>query len=1059
MQRLKRRTLLAATLLGLLAAAKFWSLGGPRIKGGPGRDDVARPEPPRAPPPERAWPLESLSSLEFDQTLTLLASEAKAHAARAADAGVGSWARVEGVAARIAGLHRSNLEKLAAAATHYRTLPPQALSRFEDFRREYERRYGALQGLIEKIEAGDAGAAREIEALVRESGALRPPRAVPPGESLPSRRLHTEHREPRSSEEEWRPREPVGFAPPGEKAGRLDSLFAARAAHAQEPADDDLGETPEVRLSPEVRALADELDQSPVKILNWVRDHVELVPVWGALQSSTTTLEARRGTAIDIASLTIALLRACGVRARYQAGTVRIPIERALNWLGNFESPAAAASLLASGGTPAAVQVDAAGRPVALRFEHVWVRAFIDYNPSRGACHVEGDTWLDLDAAIKVCRYEPVDILRYLDPDRPGAELDPQAFKARLDAILASAAAADPVTREVRGLDYAALDALLSPERPEGTEQLIADHPSLTMAQVLGLGSIVPSREPVLSAAPPFEVLARGWESARARDADRFKVHLRLEARGQALLAFEAAAAAAGASRFSIAFGPEAEIDARIVGDQLALEATDLAFTTVLVAGAMVVPELRRDGQPILDGTPVPMGTPLEVVVDFDEPALSTPPIRSSIVAGELTAIALDLAGVPGGISARLLEDFEGYRAALEAGTPPEDGAGLLEVILAATIHSWFQNVDAMNAVSGSALGCVTHRYPSAGIASSKLLAGSLFGLPLALHQQGITVDIPGDVTIVLSREGDPRSAAFTGLVQGFLGSTLESHAPLTLFNTADEPAFWLATSDALSMAGRAGDAIALIGDENAALVLPRLALPPADREEIGEIAERGLMVLAHEHPLLGGNGAMAGFAAIDPRTGGGIYRVTSGANGADPVDCLGRFRANCTGRACCSQPGGCSSSLDLLSRLWGSSFRDQLVGELMNQLSLESPGNAAKQFFNAVKNVLSGQVTLSGALASTLASFGPQAQPLVGLVVLFAALEAMQKVLCKLAPPPVNALCSVASGTEAVLTGIGAAGVAWRAVKRILLYHIRLELAVSGIEIPDYCYEHHFEG
>lgn len=47
----------------------------------------------------------------------------------------------------------------------------------------------------------------------------------------------------------------------------------------------------------------------------------------------------------------------------------------------------------------------------------------------------------------------------------------------------------------------------------------------------------------------------------------------------------------------------------------------------------------------------------------------------------------------------------------------------------------------------------------------------------------------------------------------------------------------------------------------------------------------------------------------------------------------------------------------------------------------------------------------------------------------------------------------------RAVLTGIGVAGVAWKAVKRILLYHVRLELTVSGVEIPDYCYEHHFEG
>ena len=54
----------------------------------------------------------------------------------------------------------------------------------------------------------------------------------------------------------------------------------------------------------------------------------------------------RACNAFDTASLLIALLRVSNIPARYQMGTIEVPIEKAMNWLGGFSDPRAAGSRL-----------------------------------------------------------------------------------------------------------------------------------------------------------------------------------------------------------------------------------------------------------------------------------------------------------------------------------------------------------------------------------------------------------------------------------------------------------------------------------------------------------------------------------------------------------------------------------------------------------------------------------------------------------------------------------------------------------------------------------------
>jgi len=146
-----------------------------------------------------------------------------------------------------------------------------------------------------------------------------------------------------------------------------------------------------VQITPELEALAQELEHNPVKIYNWVHDNIQFIPTNGSIQGSQLTLETKSGNATDTANLLIARRRASGIHARYVYGTVQIPIEKVMNWVGGVTVPEAAIQLLGQGGIPTA-GLTQGGQIAFVKMEHVWVEAYVDFFPSRGAKHITGDT-------------------------------------------------------------------------------------------------------------------------------------------------------------------------------------------------------------------------------------------------------------------------------------------------------------------------------------------------------------------------------------------------------------------------------------------------------------------------------------------------------------------------------------------------------------------------------------------------------------------------------------------------------------------------------------------
>lgn len=90
----------------------------------------------------------------------------------------------------------------------------------------------------------------------------------------------------------------------------------------------------EVVINSEIQELAELLNHNPVKIFNFVRNNISYEPYYGAKKGSIGCLHERVGNDVDISSLTIALLRAAGIPARYKKSIIVMPVDQLQNLLG-----------------------------------------------------------------------------------------------------------------------------------------------------------------------------------------------------------------------------------------------------------------------------------------------------------------------------------------------------------------------------------------------------------------------------------------------------------------------------------------------------------------------------------------------------------------------------------------------------------------------------------------------------------------------------------------------------------------------------------------------------
>jgi transglutaminase-like putative cysteine protease len=639
------------------------------------------------------------------------------------------------------------------------------------------------------------------------------------------------------------------------KAGPKGLALAKAAAP---PAADDLAANEDAQITPDIRALAASLGNHPLRIYDWVRNNIEYVPTYGSVQGAGMTLVAKRGNAFDTASLLIALLRAANVPARYVTGTVQVPADQTMNWVGGAQTANVAQQILGQGGVPN-VGLLSGGAVTALRIDHVWVEAFIDYIPSRGAVNGPGDTWVPMDPSFKLHTFAPRSDLFTANPigdtfSQPGdhffdvdeslgkiSNVNDQAFKDRL-------------------VDWASR-----------SDQYVLDHGGTAApASLVGGPAVVQKTSTLFTGSLPYPVVTRAAGVSTLPAGLRHYVTLNGyasdfdRALGSPAFSVKVSLPSLNSGRLGIQFEPATQADA----DTLAAARTGGA-TSLPVYLINVVPVVKVDGVEKGRGSAVRMGSFYSVDAILQSPA-SSDTVPFQVVAGDEI-----VAGVTGnGVTREVIE--KRY-----AENPVNTSAEYLHEV---GLHYWME-CDYLNGITAQSLGVHRLRLPSIGFFSSPLTVSYIFGAPRSAVYQSRTMDVRQSLLGVAGPDA-AKNLAFLKQ-SGIQGSYLEGSVFDQLERRSTPTVRGVSSIHLISTAASQGIPIYHVTSANAGAVLPLLQVSSAVKSDINTAVSQGKTVLVPERNLDLGTWRGVGYIVQDETTGAAAYLISGGAAGGGLTDCL----------------------------------------------------------------------------------------------------------------------------------------------------------------------------
>lgn len=760
-------------------------------------------------------------------------------------------------------------------------LPPEILARHQKFVKHYDDNLAELKGNIAKVEAAKDETAVKVEidkALTHLQKTNAPSRhqKLDPN-NLPHRQRKAVKREPRLKKEDfdrdlkrdknaWRYEKRIQVA----AAGALTGLLPP----------DDLAETVEVQFTPEIKAKALELGNSPVKIYEWVRNNIEFVPTWGSIQGAQMTLLTRQGNAFDTASLLIALLRAAGIHARYVTGTVELPIDNVMNWAGGFTDPMAALHFMQNGGIPVAV-LTSGGTIVKVRLEHVWVEAFIDYLPSRGAKHINGkeDTWIKLDPSYKQYTYsQGVDI-------KSAVPFDAQTFLTQMQ----SSATIDETQGYVTGINSLLAQQSMQDYQSRVQSYIQQNYPSATVGDVLGKIEIVKKEYAYLLGSLPYRAAVKGSTFAAIPAPLRHKLTFTVQkdVYDEAPLTITKGLPELAGKRITLSYAPATPQDEAVINSYLPKPHADgtpiqpSELPTSLPAYLInVKPELRADGQVVATGAAVGLGSVQTITMTFHDPATGDNVVQRLIDAGEFDAVSLNLGRISSEQMTAVKSRLEATKAKLEAGNYAGlDKDGLLGDLLYATALTYHAEVGAMNFIAARTMGVNAVTLPCEAIFASLVQVTSMWGVPRSVSPGALNMDAPF-LSIVKAKDGNSNTVRQYMLSSGMTMSALEHKVPEQLFSTTSNPAEGVSAVKALKIANDQGIPIYTVNQQNIATALPQLQVGQQVLDDIQNAINARKVVTVSKTNINFNGWVGCGYIIIDPDTGAGAYKISGGTNG-----------------------------------------------------------------------------------------------------------------------------------------------------------------------------------
>lgn len=659
---------------------------------------------------------------------------------------------------------------------------------------------------------------------------------------------------------------------------------------------EDLAANEDVQISQEIKDLAQKLDHNPAKIYKWVYDNIEFVPTYGSIQGAAYTLETKRGNATDTSSLLIALFRTSGIPARYVSGTIDVPATVAKDWVGGVNNLGAAANLIGQGGIPNVIMTSG-GKETALRMEHIWVEAKLDYLPNKGAIQTAGqnnpnidDSWVPMDASYK--RYErtqgidlakavPFDATEFLNKVQQGATVD--------DA-----------SGSVQNLNTTNIETSVKAYQSKIESYLKEKYPNATVSDVLGTSKIKTYQSKMLSPVLPYEVVAVVRDYHTLPDTMRHYFHLNVydaadpyaSQMGSYAVQFKIPSTQLRGKPLALSFRPSTEADAQAIAN--ALPKPDASgnvdpskLPKSLSSSIRVTGEITLDGQVLKTLPSYALGTEIQAQMGFKSPNNSWSLPNKQFSAGEYHAIGYNMQGISKLQMARLKAKLDLAKNKIEskdeAALKALNGHDITGAMLQAVVQSYFSLNEIQSKIQGKQFGVITNSMMSFGTFATSVQGIYSWGILRSGKLDGMFMDIDHNSAIQVDISNNNKNRLEFIEQQGVRLSANEHLVPETFFNnpnSTQKNVDGISAVKALQIASSQGQKIYQIDNTNINIILPKLTHDSSVLTDIKNAISSGKIVTISEKNINFHSWVGSGYIIIDPDSGSAAYLISGGLNG-----------------------------------------------------------------------------------------------------------------------------------------------------------------------------------
>lgn len=591
------------------------------------------------------------------------------------------------------------------------------------------------------------------------------------------------------------------------------------------PTSADLASTLDIRFSAELQAKVDALEGDPIQLFQWVQQNVAYRIYAGSVYGSQGTLQGLAGNDVDQASLLIGLLRLAGIPARYETGSVLIPVAEVPGLTG-IQDLTTAATTLTTQGIPATV-IYQASQPIALKLQRTWVRAYLPYSNYRGTQASSASAgqaqWVALDPAFKRYALEQ-------DVNLSGK------VSFNLDAFVSAPTSVSPrlfFEDELRR--YIAS----SGTRCETLEQA-------ELKRRIGIKA-----EELLPVKLPYEVQGTPVSATSLTSAQRFTLSVE-------------AADSYGFTLFNrtVSF-PE------LYGKRLSM--TFPSGSTIYSAQkGSLKPTLALDTTVLATASTVSAGTEVLVYVGVKGPNRSTTYHDHNLTAGGSYAINAWIGPVP----APLVAAAENTRRTLLDTGAPQNQVELATAYAAGlTYHQTLvEDDDHLYAVQGW-----LHFTELEALTGADMSPIYVWGIPYGVEPAGYVVDAENlFFSAPLRGTRNASTAASLAQLSGY-NASFHEHALWERVVGLEA----LSSTNILQLARQQGQTVyflASTADYNA--IKSTLSQPSAVLSDVTQSLSAGDQVVISQRPVTRGGKTVSGYVLYDPDTGAGRYLINSTLNG-----------------------------------------------------------------------------------------------------------------------------------------------------------------------------------